>query len=211
MMCEPNEVLWLLRHGNREDLVHLDWAGSTARPLDPPLSADGVEQARRTGARLGSEGIAHIFTSPYVRCAQTAKIVAERITAPIGIEPGLGELNQADWSQGPPALLSRCELAALISPFADRHQPELVPTYPETMDEAFARSEKTARALLAGYPGPLLLVGHAVSIIGIVRGLTGCDDTVACPMASLFRIERRLGVWTLRENGDTAHLDAVSR
>jgi broad specificity phosphatase PhoE len=206
---DGKRVLWLLRHGNRQDFIDMDWGKTAARPHDPPLSSDGMDQALRAGERLGGEGIEHIFTSPYLRCAQTAELVARRIAAPVDVEPGLGELNHPDWTAGLPALLSLVELAAATAPFAGTHSQVHEPAYPETIEQAFIRAEKTARALTETYPGTLLLVSHAVAIIGIVRGLTGHSDDLHCPVASLFRLERMGAAWVLEMAGDTSHLDAA--
>jgi broad specificity phosphatase PhoE len=209
-MATRAEVIWLLRHGNREDFVDPDWVATATRPLDPGLSPQGTEQARAAGDRLRDAGIQRIFTSPYLRCAQTAHLVAERIEAPVHLEPGLGELNHPDWSDGLPSLLSAHDLTSLTGPFDASHQVIHDRRYPETIDEAFARAARTAREIAARYEGPLLLVGHAASIIGIVVTLTGEERDIPCPDASLFRIEHRSGRWRSIISGDTAHLAEVT-
>ncbi len=187
---DKTHVLWLVRHGEREDHVDLDWVRTAARPHDPGLSPAGIEQARAAGRRLASEGIRRIFTSPYLRCAQTARYIGESVTAPVHVEPGIGELNHPDWSEGIPVMLPMHALAALTCSFDLTHEALHDPVYPETLEDAFARAERTARAIVESYPGPVLLVGHAVSIIGVVRGLTGDPGDVPCDYASLFRLER---------------------
>ncbi len=190
-------MIWLVRHGEREDFENLDWGKTAERPHDPGLSKTGIGQARAVSARLESEGITRIFTSPYLRCAQTAHLIAERVTAPVHIEPGLGELHHPDWSAGVPALLSAHALAELTGAFDMTHDPFHASRYPETLEEAFARATATARHVIDRYPGPLLLVGHAVSVIGIVRAFTGSDGDVPCPPATLFRLERDGDRWKL--------------
>src|SRR5688572_23782363 len=115
------DCLWLVRHGNREDFVNPDWAATATRPQDPGLSPDGFEQAKAVGARLEGEGIRRIFTSPYLRCAQTAHLIAKQIVAPVHIEPGLGELHHPDWSAGLPTLLTVEDLAAVTGAFDSNH------------------------------------------------------------------------------------------
>src|SRR4051812_31418489 len=83
--------IFLARHGNRQDMVDPGWAASAEEPLDPPLAADGVEQARRLGQRLAGEGIVAIVASPYLRAVQTAHHVNETLGVPMGIEPGFAE------------------------------------------------------------------------------------------------------------------------
>lgn len=195
MTARGNDVLWLVRHGAREDHENLDWGKTAERPHDPGLSPSGVAQARAVGERLVDEAIDRIFTSPYLRCAQTAHLIAERLTAPVHIEPGLGELHHPDWSSGVPALLSAHALAELTGAFDPTHDPFHTSRYPETLEEAFERASATARHIVDRYPGRVLLVGHAVSVIGIIRAFTGDDGDVPCPPATLFRLERDGGRW----------------
>ena len=191
------EALWLMRHGQREDHVDLDWSKTAARPLDPALSLAGVEQARAAAHRLAGRGVARIFTSPYLRCAETAHLVAAVLAVPVHVEPGIGELHHPDWSAGLPDLLTLDELAERTGAFDRGHAALHDPVYPETIDEAFARAAATARQIADRYHGTSLLVGHAVSVIGIVRGLTGDDVEVACPEACLKRLERAGASWRL--------------
>jgi len=207
MMSTPPALddteLWLARHGEREDFVDPDWSRTAERPLDPGLSPEGIRQAKALGPCLTDKGIARIFSSPYLRCAQTAHLIAKAVPVPVHLEPGLGELMHPDWSAGAPAVLSAHALAALTGAFDMTHQTVHEPSYPETLEDAFARAAKTARAIVERYPAPSLLVGHAVSVIGIVRAFTGDDGDVPCPPASLFRLTREGGRWrlTLRPNG----------
>ncbi len=209
------QTIWLVRHGNREDFVDLDWGRTAVRPHDPGLSADGVEQARAAGSRLKRENLDRIFTSPYLRCAQTAHVIAQETGTRVHAEAGLGELNHPDWTAGLPELLTLSELTRLTSAFDESHAHVHEPVYPETLEHAFARAEKTARAIAARYPGRILLVGHAVSIIGIVRGLAGEQGDLPCPLAGLFCLEQRAvdvsrrgngPSWVLTVRADTSHL-----
>lgn len=73
--------LYLLRHADAGDPAA--WDGPDERR---PLSAKGEKQADRLGrflARIGFQ-VDAIITSPKVRAAQTAKIVAERLGLPVG-------------------------------------------------------------------------------------------------------------------------------
>ncbi|KAL7569292.1 hypothetical protein ACA910_016839 [Epithemia clementina (nom. ined.)] len=71
------------RHGERQDYVVRDsggnWVQSAPRPWDPPLSEHGLEQGYKLGTHLVGElkrldlpPIAGIYTSPLLRCRQTA-------------------------------------------------------------------------------------------------------------------------------------------
>ena len=78
--------LHLLRHAHAGD--PMAWDGpDEARPLSPR----GERQADRLGRFLAGVGFRTdaIITSPKVRAAQTAEIVAERLGVPVGIDARL--------------------------------------------------------------------------------------------------------------------------
>jgi broad specificity phosphatase PhoE len=37
------QTLWLLRHGERSDLVDQNWLKTATRPFDPPLTEKGIK------------------------------------------------------------------------------------------------------------------------------------------------------------------------
>ena len=63
----------VMRHAERQDEVDEEWASREAarggRPHDPPLSANGMQQAADTGQRLAADGlrIGAIVVSPFLR------------------------------------------------------------------------------------------------------------------------------------------------
>ncbi|KAJ2699541.1 hypothetical protein H4R19_005531 [Coemansia spiralis] len=78
---------YFVRHGERVDHVDDSWAQTAAAPYDPPLTAEGHEQAgktgalihrleqqamRRAGASTSQQTSFRVLTSPFLRCAQTA-------------------------------------------------------------------------------------------------------------------------------------------
>ena len=199
-------VLWLTRHGNREDFVDPAWVDTAERPHDPGLSPDGVEQAKRVGERLRGAGIARIFASPFLRTVETAHHIAEAIEAPIFLEPGIGEILYSDWFEGPPEALSFSVLKRRFPRLRDDHEPLVIPHYPETIEEAFRRSVEAAERLSAANPEPILIVGHGASVTGIVRGLAPKIETVDCALCSLFKLVRAKE-WHLELCGDVSHLE----
>ena len=136
---EPR-TLWISRHGNRVDFMDPTWRRSASRPEDPPLSPDGVEQARELGHRLAGEGIAHVFASPFLRAVQTASCVAEAVDAPIRIEHGVCEWLNREWFAGVPEYLSDEEMARLFPRVVCGYRSAVFPRYPETWDEMEART-----------------------------------------------------------------------
>lgn len=201
----PKDALWLIRHGDRVDFADLDWARTALRPHDPGLSDEGVAQARAAASRLAGEGIARIFSSPYLRCVETAGHIARAAGVSVSLEPGLGELQHPDWGPGLADMLSARELER-FAPIDEAYASRFAPRPPETIADAFARSAHAARALATTHEGPLLLVSHAVSIFGIVKDLTGYAGDIPCPVASLFRLDRDGGGWKVGLLADTTHL-----
>jgi phosphohistidine phosphatase len=80
--------LYLLRHAHAGDPAA--WDGPDERR---PLSAKGERQSDRLGSFLAGIGFQPdaIITSPKVRAAQTAKIVADRLGLPVGEDDRLGD------------------------------------------------------------------------------------------------------------------------
>ena len=68
------QQVYVMRHGERQDMAEAGWATSAERPWDPPLSAFGVTQAAQRGASFAANGIPvdTVVASPFTRCVQTA-------------------------------------------------------------------------------------------------------------------------------------------
>ena len=91
---ECSGSVWVVRHGERIDSVEKGWKKTAARPHDPPLTPAGFEQAAATGRALREHRLDAIYTSPFLRCVQTATAIVEAMgpgAPPIHVEPGLGE------------------------------------------------------------------------------------------------------------------------
>ena len=79
--------LVLIRHGRPDE-------DDTERPHDPPLRADGIQQARAVAAQLAAEGITRVVSSPLLRARQTAQPLAERLGLAIEIVDGWAEADR---------------------------------------------------------------------------------------------------------------------
>lgn len=83
----PPARLWVVRHGesagnvarDRAEAERLDRIELAHRDVDVPLSSGGEDQARALGRWLGAldEPPTAVWTSPYVRAEQTARIALE--------------------------------------------------------------------------------------------------------------------------------------
>jgi broad specificity phosphatase PhoE len=205
-------AVWIVRHGERRDFVDPSWASRAARPEEPPLAPRGVAQARALARRLRGEHIAHVFSSPFLRCVQTAQHVAAALDLRIKIEPGLSEWLSPAWFPQPPKLLSLDELARRF-PRVDRtYRARGSAQYGESGDAALERSGATARRLVDEFRGHLLLVGHGASVLGATVGLLGVDvDAVrpalgSMPYAGIVKLVQHSATWALELASNTAHL-----
>lgn len=201
-----NQVVWVTRHGNREDFVNPDWRKTAERPFDPALSPDGFVQAQKTGERLVGEGITHIFASPFLRTVQTANEIADVLDKRIYLEPGLAEWMNPDWFPGVPEMLSYETLAQMYPRIDLKYTPFGEFTYPETVDDALERAGRTAHRLAGAYPGTILLVGHGVSVTGAVEGLDPDLEILECALCSIFKLIKNENGWETELRGDISHL-----
>jgi broad specificity phosphatase PhoE len=124
------------------------------KPCDSPLSEDGLQQARELGQRLADVDLDFIFSSPFLRCVQTADAVAaaqqqrrRRATqqrqhqrdddddgetaVPIYIEHALGE-----WEDGKRiSPRTTAELKSLFPRVDDEAYTSVVPPHPPGYDD----------------------------------------------------------------------------
>ncbi|WP_263787504.1 histidine phosphatase family protein [Salinibacter grassmerensis] len=208
------QTLWLARHANRQDFADPDWAATADWPDDPGLSPDGVQQAKRLGRRVDALNVDRIIASPYLRTVQTAHHIAETTGHDVLLEPGLGEWVNDDWFDGlpdtrPPAALA--DQFGSVRPFSG--PPCREPTYPESRHRALARLGATGTCLADRHADEtLLLVGHGITVQGVLHGLLGADvPDPGCPLASLTKAERRDDTWSIFLRNDTTHLEDGTR
>jgi broad specificity phosphatase PhoE len=91
------QSVYVLRHAHRFDfeMSRSEWHELAQRSTDPPLSALGQSQASEVGEffeQLRDESIAHVLSSPYQRCIQTAHPIASALDTTIKVDLGLQEI-----------------------------------------------------------------------------------------------------------------------
>ncbi|HXK60896.1 MAG TPA: histidine phosphatase family protein [Acidobacteriota bacterium] len=208
------EVIWLTRHGSRQDFVDPNWSKTAQRVHDPPLSDEGVVQARQLADRLSREAIGRLFSSPFLRCIQTAEAVAARLNLPIHVEYGFSEWLNPDWFSSEPEILTFDRLCAEF-PAVDPHYVSRVrPVYPETGEGVLRRTAEAAIGIAETYEGELLFVGHGATIYGSLVGLLGHNfDELRNRLGPihyccLFKLIRQNDGWMIDLQADTSHLSA---
>lgn len=201
--------LYLVRHGQRLDVVDKNWYGTDDNKYDPPLSDDGFEQAQRLAKRLIQEPVEHIFVSPYIRALQTAHPIAEALDLPLYVEHGVGEWLGSSMIPHEPKITPPYQRRGEF-PYLDfSHNPRVIPHYPESVKQCFERLENAVIQLLEAYEGNLLIVGHGRTVTGIGHVLTKKPEShFKYELAGVTKLDYENGKWTIRLNSDIAHLSA---
>ncbi len=208
--------IWITRHGNRLDFVDPNWAKGADYPFDPPLSPDGVEQARQTARALRGTGISRIVSSPFRRCVQTALEIVEILVVPVVLEWGLSEWLNPSWFASTPELVVS-NRSNRSDPRIDAEYVSLVrPEFPETKLRMYERVARTAGLLSQASSGDELWVAHGASVQGSVAALLGVpsgeadgvlSDIPCCCLTRLLETQRG---WALEKACETSHLSEVA-
>ena len=201
-----SQTVWIARHGNRLDFVNPEWFNTAQRPYDPPLSEDGIEQAKQLGQRLVGEGIAHIFVSPFLRTVQTANQVANILDLPMKLESGLSEWLNPAWMPTAPERLPFEVLQEHFPRIDSSYTSRVIAQYPETNEMVLERTALTAQRLTAEFSEDIFLVGHGASVVGCTQGLVGGTPEVKATFCCLVKLVRQEQGWVMELNGDTSHL-----
>jgi len=86
--------LFLIRHGENEWVETGKLAGRTP---GVHLNEKGHQQSAVLAERLAKQPISAIYSSPLVRCMETAQPLAQRLNLHIRAESGLLEVDYGDW------------------------------------------------------------------------------------------------------------------
>eukprot|EP00413_Alexandrium_margalefii_P045671 CAMPEP_0204596624 /NCGR_PEP_ID=MMETSP0661-20131031/53344_1 /ASSEMBLY_ACC=CAM_ASM_000606 /TAXON_ID=109239 /ORGANISM="Alexandrium margalefi, Strain AMGDE01CS-322" /LENGTH=205 /DNA_ID=CAMNT_0051607243 /DNA_START=28 /DNA_END=642 /DNA_ORIENTATION=+ len=170
--------VYLTRHGARIDKEDYNWlrkAGHGRRD-DPHLSPSGEQGALELALRMkeinAETPISHVVSSPFVRCVQTARPVAEVLGLPIKIEPGICEVL----TTFPPGFLDASELLKQFEVVDTSYAPAVTRDRlsAEFGDgQAARRAAEAARAVRERLDGRILFVGHGASCLGIAEAFGG--------------------------------------
>ena len=152
---------------------------------DSPITMMGQFQARLTGEGMREEGVrlTHAFSSPSLRCVQTAQHILEGIGAEgsvtIKIEPGLFEWMA--WAKGKVPDWMKPEDMVMSGFTVDKsykfieHPDNLPPA--ERADDYYRRSYDVIRKIVHSVPSnsaqDILLLAHAGSLDALSRMIIG--------------------------------------
>jgi probable phosphoglycerate mutase len=203
--------LLLVRHGASEAYLHGNLFPLVDGHGDPPLSAEGKEQAARVCTRLAAAGVDAIYVSNLRRTAETAAPLAEQLGLDLRLEADLREVYLGEWEGG-----------LFRKMVAEGHPISLRMTAEERWDvipgaEPAAALEGRVRSaierLAAAHPGQRVaafthggVIGQALALASGSRpfAFLGAENT------SISRIVVTGDRWIVRGFNDTAHLDLVA-
>jgi 2,3-bisphosphoglycerate-dependent phosphoglycerate mutase len=200
-----------VRHGASE--AYLD---GSPFPLvdghgDPPLSAEGKEQAARVCTRLAAAGVDAIYVTNLRRTAQTAAPLAERLGQDLRVEADLREVYLGEWEGG----IFR-KMVAEGHPISLRMAAEerwdVIPGA-ESAAELTGRVRSAIERLTAAHPGERVAAFTHGGVIGQALALASGSRPFAflgAENASISRIVVTADRWIVRGFNDTAHLDAAA-
>jgi 2,3-bisphosphoglycerate-dependent phosphoglycerate mutase len=200
--------LVLVRHGESEAYVDGQLFPLADGHGDPPLSEQGLQQARRVCARLASAGIDAIYVTTLRRTAQTAAPLAEQLGLGLRVEAGLREVYLGDWEGG----IYR-KMVASGDPVSERvfaqQRWDVIPGAEPAA--AFADRVRAAiERVAAGHLGQRVAVFTHGGVIGQALAMASGSRPFAfigADNASISRLVVASDRWIVRGFNDTAHLD----
>jgi len=198
----------LVRHGASQP-----YQDGTLFPLtdghgDPPLSAEGVEQARLVCARLATTRVDAIYVSTLQRTAQTVAPLAERLGLTPQVEPDLREVYLGEWEGG----IYRKMVAGghpVSLRMAAEERWDVIPGA-EPSAELTGRVSAAIERIVAAHPGQrVVAVTHGGVIGAILAQATGSRPFafLGAENTSISRLVVTQDRWVVRGFNDTAHID----
>ncbi|CAK6442046.1 unnamed protein product [Pipistrellus nathusii] len=179
---------------------------------DPPLSSCGIFQSRTAGEALLDSGIriTSVFTSPALRCVQTAKHILEELKLErkikMRVEPGIFEWTKWETGKTTPALMTLEELKEANFNVSTEYRPafpiaSLLPA--ESYDEYVHRCAVSVEQIVSSCPqdaGVILIVGHGSALDSCTRPLLRLQPRDCADFAQLVRKIPSLGMCFCEEN-----------
>ena len=196
--------LYFVRHGLREDFQNPAWQKTAENPWDPPLSADGREQASDIGAYFANKVIHGIISSPFLRTLETAQAISGACGAPIWMEEAMCEWLNPGWHMMPPRWSSPTEAEVLFPGVAPSYVSGVTARYPEEQEarEVQARCRVFLNAVLRdGLLSDLVFVTHGSPLGQCMGHLLGGTDGIDFRMAAITELEQNGEEFRLLRSG----------
>lgn len=145
----------LVRHGQNDWVSKKRLAGWLP---DIHLNAEGHQQAQAAAERLAHLPIRAVYSSPLVRCLETAGYIAQSQALPVLEEPAIGEVRYGEWQGQELAQLAKEPAWYAVQHFPSRFR------FPagESLLESQFRAVQAMEELAAKHPHQMIvLVSHA--------------------------------------------------
>ena len=199
--------IMLIRHGQSQAYTSGVPFPLVAGHGDPPLSADGQEQAKRLAARLATTRIDAIYVTSLCRTAQTAAPLAERLGLAPVVEADLREVHLGDW-EGGEYRQRVAEGDPLVAEVFGQERWDVIPGAEPAAGFA-ARVGGAIERIAAAHPDQRVAVFTHGGVIGQVLAQASGSRPFAflsADNASISRLIVTAERWFIRGFNDTAHL-----
>ena len=201
--------LYLLRHGQTEWNIEGKIQGKT----DIPLNETGLRQARCLAEGMREREISAVYSSPLLRAAQTAEILAEEKGLSVSVLPEFREVDFGLWEGR-----SWTEVAAEFHEDFRRWEEnpaEYMPTGGESRESCRERCRAAMEQILAGTVTDAAIVAHGGILAHVADYLLRNQkekEEIIVKNASISIIEydRSTEMGRLLLLNDTAHLGILS-
>lgn len=185
-------TIYLIRHGHTD--IGPGYKSVCLGRKDVPLIQEGVKQAERLALYFRDKKIDAVYSSPLIRCRETARILTEKSghkNLPIYIEEDFTEVDTGEWDGLPFTEL----MEKYPEEYAERGK--RLGTYVirggESLEKAGERFAGACEKVLAESSGDILIVAHAGVIRSFLCRLTGTDTDdllkLVVPAASVTILE----------------------
>jgi broad specificity phosphatase PhoE len=192
---------YLVRHGQ----TAFNAEGRIQGWLDVPLDDVGQIQAECLARRFSEQSVQAIYSSPLVRAADTARVIAQACRLELVLDERLREYHMGDWTG---LTAEEIRMAMPTTPLDD-----LEATIPNGESAQHMRERVAAflRDLIARHDGEaVVLVSHGGTLGAMVGAMLGLPVMRRHPFAfgnaSLTEADYERGRWRLRSLNDRCHL-----
>uniref|UniRef100_A0A8D1D359 Ubiquitin associated and SH3 domain containing A n=1 Tax=Sus scrofa TaxID=9823 RepID=A0A8D1D359_PIG len=189
---------------------------------DPPLSSCGIFQSRMAGEALLESGtsITSVFTSPALRCVQTAKHILEELKlekkVKIRVEPGIFEWTKWEAGKTTPTLMTLEELKEANFNVSMDYRPafplaSLLPA--ESYNDYVHRCAVSMEQIVSTCSqdgGVTLIVGHGSALDSCTRPLLRLPPRDCADFGRLVRKIPFLGMCFCEENKEEGKWELVN-
>ena len=161
----PSRSFICLRHGAT------DWnrLGLFQGRTDNPLNDDGIAQAHAAAEKLQTIELTHVVSSPLLRAAQTAEIIASRASKAVTLDHGLIELDFGSF-EGRPVR----ELMSQHGKNSAQGLVDMLPADSEPWADCALRAMRSVSVWLDRHPqDEFLFVCHDAVMQSMAQRLTG--------------------------------------